>query len=100
MTIFRDATKSTKALVNTFVATFGVADGMHKSIVHNEVTLDELFNWLEGGLRWAKWLSPTGSFFVEELFLFPRHIFEYMNYMSVEISNILLTWERLLDLYL
>ena len=44
MTIFREATKCTKALVNTFVATFGVADGMHKSIVNNEVTLDEFFN--------------------------------------------------------
>ena len=43
MTIFREATKCTKALVNTFVTTFGVADGMHKSIVNNEVTLDELF---------------------------------------------------------
>ena len=44
MTIFREATKCTKALVNTFVTTFGVADGMHKSIVNSEVTLDELFN--------------------------------------------------------
>ena len=44
MTIFRAATKCTKALVNTFVTTFGVADGQHKSIVNNEVTLDELFN--------------------------------------------------------
>lgn len=43
MTIFREATKCTKALVNTFVTTFGVADGMHKSIVNSEVTLDELF---------------------------------------------------------
>ena len=43
MTIFREVTKSTKALVNTFVTTFGVADGMHKSIVNSEVTLDELF---------------------------------------------------------
>ena len=44
MTIFREATKSTKALVNTFVATFGVADGMQKSIVNSEVILNELFN--------------------------------------------------------
>ena len=43
MTVFREATKCTKALVNTFVTTFGVADGMHKSIVNSEVTLDELF---------------------------------------------------------
>ncbi|MBP5513266.1 MAG: hypothetical protein J6Y04_00580 [Bacteroidaceae bacterium] len=44
VTIFREATKCTKALVNTFVTTFGVADGMHKSIVNSEVTLDELFH--------------------------------------------------------
>ena len=31
---------------------------------------------------------------------FPRHIFENMNYMSVETSNILLTWEKLSDLHL
>ena len=43
MTIFREITKCTKALVNTFVTTFGVADGMQKSIVNSEVTLDELF---------------------------------------------------------
>ena len=42
--IFREATKCTKALVNTFVTTFGVADGMHKSIVNSEVKLDDLFN--------------------------------------------------------
>ena len=42
MTIFREATKCTKALVNTFVATFGVVDGMQKSIVNSEVTLNEL----------------------------------------------------------
>ena len=43
MTIFREATKCAKALVKTFVTTFGVADGMHKSILNSEVTLDELF---------------------------------------------------------
>ena len=44
MTIFREVTKCTKALVNTFVTTFGVADGMRKSIVNSEVKLDDLFN--------------------------------------------------------
>ena len=31
------------------------------------------------------------AFIVEDMFLFPRHIFENRNYMSVETSNILLT---------
>ena len=44
MTTFRESTKCTKALVNTFVTTFGVADGKHKSIVGSEVIMDNLFS--------------------------------------------------------
>ena len=43
MEIFRTQVKTTKSLVNTFVTTFGVADGVHRSIVHSEVTMDNLF---------------------------------------------------------
>lgn len=43
MEIFRTQTKTTKALVHTFVTTFGVADGSHRSIVNNEVVMDDLF---------------------------------------------------------
>ena len=41
--IFREKTKSRKALVSTFITTFGVANGVHKSIVDSEVTMDDLF---------------------------------------------------------
>ena len=41
--LFRMATKTSKALVITFVTTYGVVDGKHKSIVHSEVTMDNLF---------------------------------------------------------
>jgi len=41
--LFRETTKCRKGLVNTFVTTFGVANGKHKSIVDSEVTLDQLF---------------------------------------------------------
>ena len=44
MSLFRMATKNKKALVNTFVTTYGVINGKHKSIVHSEVTMDDLFN--------------------------------------------------------
>ena len=43
MGLFREKNRSTKTLVNTFVTTFGVADGKHSSIVHSEVTMDQLF---------------------------------------------------------
>lgn len=33
-----------KKLVNTFVTTFAVGKGKHHSIVHSEVTMDDLFN--------------------------------------------------------
>ena len=37
------ATKTKLSLVNTFVTTYGVADGKHHSIVHSEVTMNQLF---------------------------------------------------------
>lgn len=43
MGLFRARTHTAKSLVNTFVTTFGVASGLHSSIVHSEVTLDGLF---------------------------------------------------------
>ena len=44
MAIFRELTKSKKSLVHTFITTYGIADGMHSSVVHSEVTMDSLFN--------------------------------------------------------
>ncbi len=44
MGIFKQRTKTKDAVVHTFVTTFGVGEGKHKSIVHSEVTLDDLFN--------------------------------------------------------
>lgn len=41
--LFRLAMKTNLSLVNTFVTTYGVADGMHHSIVHSEVTMNQLF---------------------------------------------------------
>ena len=43
MGLFRMATKNKKSLVITFVTTYGVVGGKHKSIVHSEVTMDDLF---------------------------------------------------------
>jgi len=43
MSLFTTATKCRKTVVNTFITTFGVADGLHKSIVDSEVKLDALF---------------------------------------------------------
>lgn len=43
MQIFREKTKTNYSLVNTFVTTFGVSDGLHRSIVDNELTADDLF---------------------------------------------------------
>ena len=42
--IFNTVTGNRKALVHTFITTYGVVDGKHKSIVHSEVTMDDLFN--------------------------------------------------------
>lgn len=43
MGIFRDATNNKKALVNTFITTYGVANGKNRGIVHSEVTMEDLF---------------------------------------------------------
>ena len=43
MELFRVSTKTKLSLVNTFVTTYGVADGKHHSIVHSEVTMEQLF---------------------------------------------------------
>ena len=43
MSTFREKTKTSKSLVNTFVTTYGVANGTHHSIVGSEVTMDALF---------------------------------------------------------
>ncbi len=43
MTLFREKTHSTKALIPTFVTTFGMANGIHKSIVGKEVVAKDLF---------------------------------------------------------
>ena len=40
---FQGEDKDRKALVSTFITTFGVANGVHKSIVDSEVTMDDLF---------------------------------------------------------
>lgn len=45
MGLFRMATKNKKSLVITFVTTYGVVGGKHKSIVHSEVTMDDLFRY-------------------------------------------------------
>jgi AAA+ ATPase superfamily predicted ATPase len=44
MSLFREATKNKKTLVNTFITTYGVRNGKHKSIVHSEITMNDLFN--------------------------------------------------------
>ncbi len=43
MGLFRYLTRCKKSLVHTFVTTYGIADGKYKSIVHSEVTMDDLF---------------------------------------------------------
>lgn len=43
MDVFKEQTQTTKTLVCTFVTTYGVSDGLHKSIVNSEVTMDDLF---------------------------------------------------------
>lgn len=42
--LFRLKTKTKKSVVHTFVTTYGVGDGKYHSIVHSEVTMDDLFN--------------------------------------------------------
>lgn len=43
MGLFDLKTKNKKTLVHTFVTTFGLGEGKHHSIVHSEVTMDDLF---------------------------------------------------------
>ena len=44
MGIFKQKTQTKQSVVYTFVTTFGVGEGKHHSIVHSEVTMDDLFN--------------------------------------------------------
>ena len=41
--VFEHVTKTKKALVLTFITTYGVKRNIHSSIVHSEVTMDDLF---------------------------------------------------------
>lgn len=41
--IFVETEKIEDAVVHTFVTTYGVKDGTHKSIVHSEVTMEDLY---------------------------------------------------------
>lgn len=43
MMLFRERTRTTKSLVTTFVTTFGVANGIHRSIVGKEIIAKDLF---------------------------------------------------------
>ncbi len=43
MGLFKEGTKITKTLVNTFVTTYGVSNANDFSIVHSEVTMEDLF---------------------------------------------------------
>lgn len=43
MTIFKESTKTTASLQNTFITPFGVADGIHKGILDSEVVAEDLF---------------------------------------------------------
>jgi len=42
--LFKELTKTNKTVVHTFITTYGVANGKNKSIVHSEVTMDDLFD--------------------------------------------------------
>ena len=41
---FRSETKTRKALLTTFITTYGVKRNLHAGIVHDEVTMDDLFS--------------------------------------------------------
>ena len=41
--LFQSSTKTKYSLVITFVTTYGIADGAHHSLVHSEVTMEQLF---------------------------------------------------------
>lgn len=44
MSIFESKTKNKLTLVNTFITTFGLVNKRNHSIVHSEVTIDDIFN--------------------------------------------------------
>ena len=41
--LFRNITKTKKAIYHTFITTYGVSENIHSGIVHSEVTMDQLF---------------------------------------------------------
>lgn len=43
--LFKELTKTNKTVVNTFVTTYGVANAKNRSIVHSEVTMDDLYRF-------------------------------------------------------
>jgi hypothetical protein len=43
LNVFKVKTKTKKMVVHTFITTYGVGEGKHHSIVHSEVTMDDLF---------------------------------------------------------
>jgi len=43
MAIFREQTKTRKALLTTFISTYGVKPGIHTAVVQREVLMDHLF---------------------------------------------------------
>lgn len=43
MWIFDAKTKNKKTLLHTFITTFGLGEGKHHSIVHSQLTMDDLF---------------------------------------------------------
>ena len=42
--LFKEATRTRKSTVMTFITTFGVMNNLHSSIVQNEVVLDDFFD--------------------------------------------------------
>lgn len=42
--LFKLKTKTKKAVVHTFITTYGIGQGKHSDIVHSELTMDELFH--------------------------------------------------------
>lgn len=45
MGIFKFVTKTKKVVVHTFITTYGIGRGKHNSIVHSEVTMDDIFGY-------------------------------------------------------
>lgn len=44
LALFKEATRSRSGLIQTFVTTYGVAQGKHSSVAQCEITMDELFS--------------------------------------------------------